>query len=534
MVHKYVKKLIVYLKKKGGKIDDDEINSISDIEAEEYLEKCPIDSLIDLNRGDIYLQKGLFLTIDGFIACIGKPGQGKSSLCSAFYKTLYGLNKEIFSIADSKLTFTKGLWIIKERERRSIRENIIKDIIDVEGFQADDLNTWKYIMIVAFISTDIIVVNRDATRMDEVKKMMSIIWNSLEKMKQLGLPKILKTIWVQISDEDELPKFKQIMEEIDNPFEKWKEKNIEIKSIFIEAVDKKTLKKAHKNILEVESYLEQTKEAFLTIQKENMGESVSTLLAHIDNFNNTLNGEHAFNMETIKKEIERDFYIYYLIQKNKKEAKLLEKYTLDKFIYPINSRESFNDFINKQKIDFSFDRNDVKEKLTFYGSSIEFDKIYNELMDKKDYKADEKIFLPQYDILIAKIKNDEEIENEREKIKKEKLDAEKKNKREFELFQKEQKRQKAFLDFRGAKLEINKYFSLLKFYDDIDSYSSNKYNIEGDYDNNIKNDYNKKLLDYYKYKEKEIRKNWSEQIERSKYKAVVQAYGVMECEKGCK
>lgn len=240
MVHKYVKKLIVYLKKKGGKIDDDEINSISDIEAEEYLEKCPIDSFIDLNRGDIYLQKGLFLTIDGFIACIGKPGQGKSSLCSAFYKTLYGLNKEIFSIADSKLTFTKGLWIIKERERRSIRENIIKDIIDVEGFQADDLNTWKYIMIVAFISTDIIVVNRDSTRMDEVKKMMSIIWNSLEKMKQLGLPKILKTIWVQISDEDELPKFKQIMEEIDNPFEKWKEKNIEIKSIFIEAVDKKT------------------------------------------------------------------------------------------------------------------------------------------------------------------------------------------------------------------------------------------------------------------------------------------------------
>jgi hypothetical protein len=38
-------------------------------------------------------------------------------------------------------------------------------------------------MIVAFISTDIIIVNRD--RMDDVKKILSIIWNSLEKMKKL-------------------------------------------------------------------------------------------------------------------------------------------------------------------------------------------------------------------------------------------------------------------------------------------------------------------------------------------------------------
>ena len=45
----------------------------------------------------------------------------------------------------------------------------MKDIIDIEGFQVDDFNTWNNIMIVAFLSTDIIVVNI-CSRFDEVKK----------------------------------------------------------------------------------------------------------------------------------------------------------------------------------------------------------------------------------------------------------------------------------------------------------------------------------------------------------------------------
>ena len=68
-------------------------------------------SLLDLtgNINEIYLQKGLFRQIDGFIASIGKPGQGKSSLCSSYYKIFYGIYKEIFSISNSTLSFTKGL-----------------------------------------------------------------------------------------------------------------------------------------------------------------------------------------------------------------------------------------------------------------------------------------------------------------------------------------------------------------------------------------------------------------------------------------
>ena len=196
----FVKKLIAFNKKQNVKITKDEINSISDKEAEIFLENCPIDSLIDLKREGIYLKKELFSLINGFIACIGAPKQGKSSLCSGLYKTLYGLDKEIFTVSNSYFRFTKGLWVIKQREKNTIQEKIEKDIIDTEGFQSDDLSTWKYIMIVAFISTDIIVVNRNY-RLDEVKKIMIIIWNSLEKMEHLGLPKILKTIWIQITKE---------------------------------------------------------------------------------------------------------------------------------------------------------------------------------------------------------------------------------------------------------------------------------------------------------------------------------------------
>ena len=68
---------------------------------------------------------------------------------------------------------------------QKIKQNIDKDIIDVEGFQVDELSTWKYIMIVAFIATDLIVVNK-TERKDDIKKILSIVSNSLDKMKKLG------------------------------------------------------------------------------------------------------------------------------------------------------------------------------------------------------------------------------------------------------------------------------------------------------------------------------------------------------------
>ena len=55
-------------------------------------------------------------------------------------------------------------------------------------FKFDYLSKWKYIMIDSFIANDIIIVNK-SNLMDEVKKILSIIWISLDKMNKLGLRK---------------------------------------------------------------------------------------------------------------------------------------------------------------------------------------------------------------------------------------------------------------------------------------------------------------------------------------------------------
>ena len=119
-------------------------------------------------------------------------------------------------------------------------------------------------------------------------------------MKKLGLPKLLKAIWVQLYDEEKINTFQDIINSIDNSSEKWNEKGIKLYPILLEAVEKKELKKAKGNILECESYLEQVKSVFEQVQGINLSESVSTLLTHIDNFNNTLNGKDTFNMDNIK------------------------------------------------------------------------------------------------------------------------------------------------------------------------------------------------------------------------------------------
>ena len=331
-------------------------------------------------------------------------------------------------------------------------------------------------MIVAFISTDIIIVNK-SDRMDDVKKILSITWNSLDKMNKLGFPKILKNIWVQIEDEDKLSEFEVMMDSIDNSSEKWKEKGIKLNPFLLEQVSKKDLKKVKGNILEEETYLEQAKTAFEKILNLPKYESVAALLSHIDNFNNTMNGKDTFNMDNIKEAIENDFKSSYLIVKKRKETQLLNDFS-DKFIEPKTSKESFQDFINRHNINLSFEREEVIDKFSFYSSSPQFDEIYEKLMVEKDFKADPNIFKDQYDILIEKVKMEEIKKQEMENLEKQKLDLEEKKRKETENLKKDEERSDIYNRYRGKQLEINNYFNKLKFYAYIDSYSSFKYNIE--------------------------------------------------------
>ena len=130
------------------------------------------------------------------------------------------------------------------------------------------------------------------------------------------------------------------------------------------------------------------------------------------------------------------------------------------------------------------------------------------MIKQKDFKADPNIFKPIYDTLIEKVRCGEKMASEKEKLRKQKLEDEERRKREEELLRKEREKQQAYQDYERVKIEINKYFSQSNFYDDIDSFSSYKNNINRVYDNEIKNDYNKKLEDYYYEQEKMKRKEW--------------------------
>ena len=87
--------------------------------------------------------------------------------------------------------------MLKESERMNIKGKIERDILDYEGFQVDEIKSWKYFMIISFICSEIIILNRN-TRLDDTKKVLNIIKNSLLKMKESNISKLLKKIYIQM------------------------------------------------------------------------------------------------------------------------------------------------------------------------------------------------------------------------------------------------------------------------------------------------------------------------------------------------
>ena len=156
-----------------------------------------------------------------------------------------------------------------------------------------------------------------------------------------------------------------------------------------------------------------------------------------------MNGKDSFDMNHIKEALQNDFDNSYSIVKINKEKQLLQEYPKDKFHQPKNLNESYIDFISRHEINFSLDKESVIEKFSFYNSSNEFDKIYNELLTKKDYKADYDIFKFIYDSLIEKIKVEEQIERDKkeleERLKQQELDVKAKGKRTRGIIKKEKR-----------------------------------------------------------------------------------------------
>ena len=102
-----------------------------------------------------------------------------------------------------------------------------RDILDVEGFKVDELKCWRYIMIVSFIASDLVLLNRDG-RTESIGVVMNIIHKSFKKMEENGIPRILKNILIPVNMRKKFIEFN-----LDKTLELWKLKKVICFSIFI-------------------------------------------------------------------------------------------------------------------------------------------------------------------------------------------------------------------------------------------------------------------------------------------------------------
>ena len=343
----------------------------------------------EITDSKCHLKKNVIQYVNSAIGVLGPPGAGKSTLCCAYYLINYNMNEEYFQMSSSSTSFTKGIWILKESERMKIKENIDRDILDVEGFQVDEIKSWKYVMIISFICTEIIILNRN-TRLDDTKKVLNIVKNSLKKMRDSIIPKILKTIYIQIDDEDEINNFNEKLNEIG--YTPTTIDTVIIKPIYIPSFDKKTLKKVRGNILKYSDYIDDVKKTFDSLKVNKNEQSISSFIKYIDNLNMALDGKMNFDTQGIIQDLKEEYNVCYETWKNKKKIELLALNLSD----VEDEDQTYDSYVDSQNIDFSFQEN--LEELTFYGSSNEFDEYYKSFGNEKNFLV-EKIFLWIYMIL---------------------------------------------------------------------------------------------------------------------------------------
>jgi hypothetical protein len=113
-------------------------------------------------------------------------------------------------------------------------------------------------------------------------------------MQDSNIPKILKTIYIQIDDEDDIGKFNDKLKEIG--YEPNSIEGVTIKPIYIPTFDKKTLKKKNNNILEVEDYKTDVSNSLQKLLNEKSTfQSISSFIKYIDNLNMALDGKMNFD-----------------------------------------------------------------------------------------------------------------------------------------------------------------------------------------------------------------------------------------------
>ena len=330
--------IIVVFKKKNNNNNNDNDKDLID---NSNIENEGVVKLVNELNDNVIIKKELLKSIKSLIACLGGPGSGKSAFASNYYKLLYRVKNDYFNSSDSEITYTKEIWMITEKERGKIKNYINKDMLDVKGYESDDIKSLKYVMIVAFLSTDIVILHRDI-RYDNVKKIIKNIENSLKKLKELNIPRILKKIYIQKKNTEKT--IEELLEEFG--YDKDIFKGIKFEYIFLPEIGKKSLKK--QDLLEYPEYKKSFEEIVKKLNKTEVYNSVSSLMEYIDNFYNVINAKAIFETEKIFEDIETDFNGVYNKYETNLRNKLCEKIPYLKKLDNLN--ETFEDFINKQKI----------------------------------------------------------------------------------------------------------------------------------------------------------------------------------------
>ena len=264
-----------------------------------------------------HLKKDVIQFVNSALGVLGPPGDGKSTLCCAYYITLFNIENQFFEVSTSILLFTIRYM---DSERMKIMRNIDRDILDVEGFQIDEIKSWKYIMIISFICSEIIILNRNS-RLDDTRKVLNIIKNSLKKMRESNIPKILKTIYIQIDDEEEIPKFEGKLSEIG--FSTTLLENINIKPIYIPIFEKKALKKFKGNVLNFPEYIDDVFKSLKNLPSTINEQSISSLIKYIDQLNIAIDGKMNFNAQGIIQDLKEEYNVCYETWYNQKKKNYL-------------------------------------------------------------------------------------------------------------------------------------------------------------------------------------------------------------------
>jgi len=298
--------------------------------------------------------------------------------------------------------------MVTDEKRRKIPEYMSRVFLDVEGFQIDNHNSWKYVMIVAFLSTDLIILN-DKPRYDQVKKMIKIIEKIFKEMQEKNIIRILKVIYIQTIkgsiNQMSIEELLKIFEYDERVF-----KNIKFQYIYLPFIP---AEEKEKKLMNYPKYSKNFEEILNLLNTTNNDNSIVNLMNYIDSFNELINGNTLFNNQAILKDIEIDFNGVYSRYENKSKLSLIQKLpNLKKFD---KLGETFEDFI--KQINLTFEFKIKNEDFTFYGSSNTYDEFYEKLKKNKTFRIEPKdIFLDFYNseklrLENQKNKNQQEIYN---------------------------------------------------------------------------------------------------------------------------